>query len=295
LDAAFLAGRRLLLSATVLEPHPAMAFVRTLADGRLDRSFGHAGTLVIPTGRCEVEPTRIVPAGGLDEFVLAGVDCRPRRLIYELFRVDARGRLDGRFGRHGYRQVRATGRFEVAFAANIDHKLLVVATVQDGIRVQRLRADGRLDSSFGIGGAQTVRNRRLASLIAISGTFQLKNGHLLIAGCAQQRNAAQQRNVFVTVTNQGKSPRVSVMPRSRESPACSSFAQLPDGELAAAGRSLVRVRPNGTTERRTPAQPIPGSYAVQPTSYPHEIVVQADGRILVSSKTRDGSELERYK
>ena len=151
------AGRILVDASTVLSRHgregvaTRIVLFRLLPDGRLDRSFGNAGTTRFTIDRPGPPHSVVVGPGGAIFF--GGSGSGGPREIY-LDRVAPSGRLDRRFTRvaaHAVRRLNAMGEFPelAALAPRADGGLDVLGTNGSGHGFDlRLRADGRLDGSF---------------------------------------------------------------------------------------------------------------------------------------------------
>jgi uncharacterized delta-60 repeat protein len=141
---------------------PGAVVIAYRPDGKIDRSFGHAGRFRITpprsgrfsgyTGFTEV---KALPSGKL--LVSGYIHQR-----YVLYRLTADGRIDRSFGRNGRvafakpgsRSIRFTSFFEAPFA--VDHRGRIVLCVplfpegpEEPIAFLRLLPDGRRDRSFG--------------------------------------------------------------------------------------------------------------------------------------------------
>jgi uncharacterized delta-60 repeat protein len=137
----------------------AASVVRYTHDGRLDRTFGDAGTAQLPLA------ARAVKARGRWIFV-AGLQGHDDRVV--VVRLSARGVIDRSFGRNGLALPRTPGRgwmYDLALQKN--GKLVVLATMpvreSGGYALTRLLPNGLRDRSFGRGGMATVQLARGSS------------------------------------------------------------------------------------------------------------------------------------
>jgi uncharacterized delta-60 repeat protein len=139
---------KILVVGTSYGERSGLALARLTPEGLLDPSFGRAGRAIIHFGSHEAEPRAVLrPDGKL--VVAASVWDRKTRVW--LLRIDAKGRVDRRFGRGGL--VRTTVRgASPGLAVQADGKLVIVGAHEDSVMVARYSPNGKIDGSFGRAG-----------------------------------------------------------------------------------------------------------------------------------------------
>lgn len=151
----------IVLAGTALLRHIKFAAARLTPKGRLDRTFGHRGTITLgPTGGAwgmvALPGGKVVLAGqaAYDNPLLAGAQ------QFMAARLTARGRPDGSFGRHGVVLV-PVGETALGFGVALrnDGKLVLAgpAFTDTGVNATvRLNPDGSRDPTYGVGGIATI-------------------------------------------------------------------------------------------------------------------------------------------
>jgi uncharacterized delta-60 repeat protein len=158
-----------------------IALARYTPRGRLDPSFGHGGKVVTSFGgRSHVTAAALlIQADG--KLVVAGEYIgRDDSSAVALARYKADGTLDPSFGTDGRVVSRLGGYLGGASAAVLQSDGKIVVNVSDGGRsfLVRYTADGKLDSSFGVGGkAVASRRSRVLRLLALQ-----QGDKLIVAG-----------------------------------------------------------------------------------------------------------------
>lgn len=161
--------------------YESMALARYQPDGSLDPTFGTAGTVTTP--EVKVNPTRFRLGGPAllqnGRILVAGTTCVLKNCdwVPVLARYDASGGLDSTFGQHGFAEIGRDIGAPSAMLAQGDRKILIAgnASYLGPAAVVRLLPDGRLDKSFGKGGAVTLGG--LASILALQA-----DGKILVGG-----------------------------------------------------------------------------------------------------------------
>lgn len=169
-------------------------FRRLLPNGRLDRSFGHGGSVTVRSRRGFTSVQRIklqddgkiVGVGDTDQF--------PHRdQGFYAVRLDRSGRVDRGFGRGGIVKTRAaSGAFAEDFAFQPDGKMVVVGdafkffpkqdSYVDRFVLARYLPDGQLDRSFGDHGVVTTQRRD-----AFGAAVALRGGRIYLAGHGRRK------------------------------------------------------------------------------------------------------------
>ncbi len=156
--------------------------VRILADGSLDRAFGHSGTVTLPMGTYAIGQAIALTASG--NIVLTG-DARTTA-GGEIATVELRpnGALAESFGSHGIAVFRGWG--VNAVAVDSSGRIVLAGT---GVAVVRLDADGSVDPSFGSAGRviDGVGSAAAANGVALDGS----NGRYVLAGAAKVDGKAE--------------------------------------------------------------------------------------------------------
>jgi uncharacterized delta-60 repeat protein len=182
-------GRILAAGGRCVEANPEKGcrfmVARFKPSGRIDRSFGAAGTVTTAFGAdaeinsMALDHGRIVVAGFAgDEIALA--------------RYRANGHLDSSFGTGG--TVTVDGRAgEAANSVAIDSRGRIVVAGGPGFALTRFTPDGELDRSFGRGGTVTTDfgTVDMARSVVIGG-----HGRIVAAGSSQQGTAGHRRYRF---------------------------------------------------------------------------------------------------
>jgi uncharacterized delta-60 repeat protein len=156
-----------------------IALARYTPRGRLDPSFGHGGKVVTSFGgRSHVTAAALlIQADG--KLVVAGEYIGSGDSFgVALARYKTDGTLDPSFGTGGRVLSRLGGYLGGASAAVLQSDGKIVVNVNDGGRsiLVRYTADGKLDSSFGVGG-KAAASRRVLRLLALQ-----QGGKLIVAG-----------------------------------------------------------------------------------------------------------------
>jgi uncharacterized delta-60 repeat protein len=156
-----------------------IALARYTPRGRLDPSFGHGGKVVTSFGsRSGVGAgALLIRADG--KLVVAGeYHGLGGSFAVALARYKADGNLDPSFGTHGRVVSRLGDYVGGASAAVLQEDGKIVVDVNDQVRciLVRYTADGKLDSSFGVGG-KAVAGRRVLLLLALQ-----QGGKFIVAG-----------------------------------------------------------------------------------------------------------------
>jgi uncharacterized delta-60 repeat protein len=280
---------------------PNVALARYDKKGRLDRTFGHRGT-VETTIASAVYALVIDPDG---KIVVAAGDVGGS---ITLVRFDRGGRLDRSFGNGGTVTTALTASFaqEAALALESDGKLVVAGgggnSLAPRFMLARYDKNGRLDRSFGNSGSATITfgDHSYAAALVIQ-----PDGKLVAAGSGY--NGHNDGFALARFDQNGHLDRAFgyggvVRPaRSKASSYASALVLQPDGKLVAAGTydgcdcfALTRYDKNGSLDRSF------GNMATVTTqigtsSYVSELVLQPDGKLVaVGSGFGQRSGLARY-
>jgi uncharacterized delta-60 repeat protein len=153
-----------------------VALARYTADGALDASFSGDGIEVTQVGAASTGAValEILPDGKL---LVAAAAYSPPYHVY-LLRYLPDGALDPTFGQAGIVAVDMGGQATLNdMALQRDGKILLAGMRPDGFGVTRTRADGAVDTAFGIGGAA------IASMLnGVTRVLQDRSGNVLVAG-----------------------------------------------------------------------------------------------------------------
>ncbi len=130
-----------------------MLVVRYTASGRLDRSFGSGGTVVVSPGPGTDKANGLAARSG-GRILLAGQSGKLGALV----QMRSDGRLDPGFGRRGQLLVNVGPAVERLTAVRVDGqgRLVVAGTEGSSAVVTRFSARGALDRSFGVRGVARV-------------------------------------------------------------------------------------------------------------------------------------------
>jgi uncharacterized delta-60 repeat protein len=220
------------------------------------------------------------PAGPLaiqgDKIILSAdrfcAPYEPHRIV--VLRLNANGTLDRSFGKRGKVAVSVNGTlvYDAPLVAFPDGHLVVAETTPKGgmVRLTGLLRNGGLDRRFGRKGAASTRvtSSDFWGLGGISALLADRKGNISIAG------ANEDGPFLVRFYRSGKpnnfwtrSPWTppSVDRSNYENfggkfgPAGVAFAQLSNGELAAAAALLERIRPDGVLDPSYPPQHVYGA------------------------------------
>ena len=135
-----------------------VAVARFNIDGSLDASFGNGGELVFPfgSGSAIARALAIQPDGRI--LVGAGTSVSSRE-VFTVFRLDPDGTPDTTYGTNGA----FVGTFDGVMQAGVDlmalqpdGKLVIAGSGNGRFKVQRLNADGTLDTAWGSSGSTTL-------------------------------------------------------------------------------------------------------------------------------------------
>jgi uncharacterized delta-60 repeat protein len=245
-----------------------LALAAYLPDGALDRSFGDRGVVTTSFPRAFPEALalalqpdgRMVAAGGLFG------DLAPRDSHFAVsetailvVRHRAEGSLDPSFGRQGVVLVRVPGPRGIPVAASevalqADGRILlgesaVFTKRADGFRVIRLRDDGTLDPTFGVGGrTQATLSTTSPCCSALGALVPLPDGRIVAAG---QDSEAKRRAALVRFTATGTLDRSfgddGIVFAGRQQDAWVHAADvfpLEQGQILAVGWANVGPRPS---------------------------------------------------
>lgn len=213
---------KLILAGSVARPDGfpqwRLAACRTDADGRIDSSFGDNGCKIYVVEPNLESSQSFGAAAALDSserlVMLAESDGTFGKKMVAI-RLDRQGRIDLDFGTNGktvilrFAEILGLDSRDEPRAMTIDPagRILVVgsagpANVYD-FAVARLGPDGRLDGSFGNGGAVIVdfhdqQRTDFATAVAVQG-----NGRIIVAGVVQTSNFAGSACGFLGLTSAG--------------------------------------------------------------------------------------------
>lgn len=153
-----------------LGPLPSAAFVRWLASGKTDDTFGVGGRVVLGTGTdafaCAADDVGVVGLANSDgQLLLVG--------------LDATGGLQTTFGRAGIEPLADPSGAPADSARMVldTGAILAVVTVGTASFVVRYRRDGQLDTTFGHGGSCALGPLSLATVASIA---MAPDGKLLV-------------------------------------------------------------------------------------------------------------------
>ena len=156
-------GKRKVTAAR--NPNRDFAVLRYLGDGTSDTSFGIGGRVTLSMGkRIDIAKRLLLQPDG--RVVLAGYATGPGRGSMVSARLAANGDLDRSFGGGGRRKLRLVTRLEFAEDAALlaDGRIVLAGLSLDpsflipqaSTTLARLTSSGKLDGTFGSGGASTV-------------------------------------------------------------------------------------------------------------------------------------------
>jgi uncharacterized delta-60 repeat protein len=290
------------------------AIARYLPNGRLDRSFGGDGRLLVAFGAqsSEGKAVAIQPDGRI---LVAGYVDGPAGYEFAIVRLLRNGRLDRSFGGDGRVRTPING-YAVAFAIALqrDGKVLAAGTVFNAAKtdprfgVVRYRPNGSVDTSYGNGG-RAVIGVGTSFATATAAVIQ-PDGKLVVAGSAVVL-PGDNDFALIRLTRRGRldsrfgdgGRQVTAFPGGHSDRAF-GLALQPDGRVVAAGETqaaptkfaLVRYRANGTPD------PSFGSGGLVTTEVPingyaEDVVVQRNGRIVAvgpAPNVRTGIAFVRY-
>ncbi|MET0231623.1 MAG: hypothetical protein ABW186_11885 [Rhodanobacteraceae bacterium] len=195
--------------------HSQYVVCRTSADGVLDASYGEDGcaSYVIEAGSSAFALSAAVDAGGRVVVGGYGNFSFGQRMV--VVRFDADGHLDISFGTNGrtvllrFAEIAGADTTEEFAALTLDAsgRVIVVGTAvlpsDRDFAVARLDANGRLDTSFGDGGARLVDVAGAGLYDAASSVALQRSGRIIVGGHAVIPNGSEPGMTVVALTPQG--------------------------------------------------------------------------------------------
>ena len=187
-------GKIVVVGFNLLGDSGSFAMARYLPDGALDHSFGRRGRVVIdpPIGSSLPDAVALQNNG---KVLVAGTTNAFGRDEFILGRFLANGRLDPRFGKHGFvtTEIGVTAT-PAAVAVQSDGKIVVAGTsiigkTSNDFAVVRYRRNGTLDHSFGKNGRVTTDFNGGQDLV--EGMILQPNGQIVVAGWADDSGEPQ--------------------------------------------------------------------------------------------------------
>jgi uncharacterized delta-60 repeat protein len=131
-------------------------FVRLLANGDLDPTFGQGGTVTVPVGDedDDLQALAILPDG---KILATGLAYHNNEWKFALLRLKSNGDLDNTFGTNGkvLTSFTSTGAFARGLVVQSDGKIVVAGESNNNFAVARYLANGTLDNTFGQNGQAT--------------------------------------------------------------------------------------------------------------------------------------------
>jgi uncharacterized delta-60 repeat protein len=291
-----------------------VAVVRYNTDGSLDNSFGTNGKVTTPIGSGNDFGLSAAIQSD-DKIVVSGYSFNGLNNDFAVVRYNSDGTLDNNFGTGG-KVTTALGSFgDLAYSMVIqsDGKIILAGysdtTNSNFFGLVRYNSDGSLDATFGSGGIVTT-HVGLSDDQCYSVALQ-SDGKIVAAGYSHNGNdddfALVRYNTNGTLDNTFDFDGIVTTPVGTSDEECYSVAIQPDGEIVAAGYdvntfteyAVVRYNSDGSLDNTF------GSNGKVTTDIgvggddANEVVVQADGKILVAGNSSNGSNydfgLVRYK
>jgi uncharacterized delta-60 repeat protein len=149
------------------QPSPALAVARLEPDGKLDRSFGTEGMLILDSPHDVYGAATGVVLEADGSIILQAGDGR-------LFGVTAAGTPDLGFGEGGVVNVGPTGGYETMTESSSGDVITAVTSAKSCCRLRgqfvlhAFRADGSLDPAWGVGGTITIRAGGVVAPLALA-------------------------------------------------------------------------------------------------------------------------------
>ncbi|MEN9630417.1 MAG: hypothetical protein RJA10_3645, partial [Pseudomonadota bacterium] len=272
------------------------AVARLRADGQTDTTFGNGGTVVLDFGGT-LDSAAAVAARADGSLVVAGTTATGSGADFALARLKTDGTLDTAFGTGGKVVVPfGTGADRAhALALQTDGSILAVGeSVEQGVShmaIVRLRSDGTLDTSFGIGGKVVVPSAVNATARAVA---VQPDGLIVLAGSIDDGANANFMVVRLTASGStdasfGSNGVVTVSPGSGPDHA-TGIALQSDGRIVVAGYStqgtdtdfsVVRLNANGTLDESFSGDGKALVAISTGADFARAVAVLADGQVLL--------------
>jgi uncharacterized delta-60 repeat protein len=272
------------------------------APGDLDPSFGSAGTVQTAIGSAAMANAIAIQSGG--RILLAGTSY-PGGLALARYMPD--GALDSSFGTQGV----VTGPEGAASAVAVqpDGRIVVAGRLTEpdsDFAVLRYKADGRIDTSFGVSGVATGP-RGDARAVAIQ-----PDGQILVAGSGPDPQRPDRATIFVARFASDGSPDPGFGSNGvarmliGQSAGASALALQPDGRIVTAGYSLhdttppylamalTRYLPNGTLDQAFGTDGVVTAPIAAGFRGASSMALRPDGRIVVAGNTDNDFALARF-
>ncbi|MEM7314167.1 MAG: LamG-like jellyroll fold domain-containing protein, partial [Planctomycetota bacterium] len=282
------------------------AIARYNSDGSLDTSFGGGNGFVVTTisGGDDYASSVAVQQDG--KILLSGTNDATNDFV--VVRYDADGTLDTSFGTAGIVTTDISGGFDNGYDLLVqqDGKVVVLGTHDSGdseATLIRYNSDGSLDASFGTGGIVTT-SYGTDDAYTLAATLQA-DGKILITGFA---GGATNDDVLLARYNTdgtldttfGSGSGFVLTAVGTASDYGYAVATQDDGKIVVAGPSfggsdsgftILRYNADGTLDTS-----FSGGDGIATTTLssgydiPNTIVVQSDGKLVVSGSTENGSD-----
>lgn len=240
-------GRILAISSRSREAKSDFAVERLLPNGRLDRSFGVKGLAVVDLGQpfesgtavAALPDGHIIVGGYSEKEVVRGLPGTP-----VLARLHASGALDTGFGSDGVLKAPAYVEPADLLPHGSGGRFVVAGGDYGELTMAQIYADGKLDRSFGKGGALKAPPPRLGGetfFEPVKEIGQARDGSLFVAGTFSR--GAAESVIAIRYTARGRLDRrygsggIAKVPFGG-SPFIEGFAVRPNGKAVLAGQIL---------------------------------------------------------
>lgn len=287
--------------------------------GDLDTLFNGTGKLAIQVGSANNDVAHAVAVQPDGKTVLAGTTATGSETDFAVVRLNPDGSLDTSFGTGGIvtipvafpGQSQSTDDAE-SVLIQTDGRIVVVGSVssslaQSDFAAVRLTTKGQLDTSFGVGGIQTVA---FAGSAKAYGAALQTNGMIVLAGEAQVA-AGSSGTVFAVArltvagvldSQFGQQGEQTVALASGSTDAARAVAIQKDGSIVLAGAhgtglgisvfGVARLTPDGTLDTKFGSGGVQ-SFALSPGSQPSDsanalAIRSSDGSIVVAGSAGNG-------
>lgn len=216
--------------------------VRYLKNGRLDKSFGNEGKMIIDGGgREEVYGLGIQNNG---KIIIAGATKQKGKKDFMLLQLNPNGSLDRQFGNQGKVITDLGGSDEIHYLVLAPNGKIIVAGYSKikkkvGAVVARFHPDGSLDKSFS---EQGWIRLQMTKQDRFFGVALHPNGEIVATGSLSLSDDVSQEDcVVVRLSPQGKVIKTMTVSFGNKQEVCSSVVVLPNHLIAIAGFSFQNI------------------------------------------------------
>lgn len=281
------------------------AVARLNDNGSLDTSFDSDGKLTTDFIRFFSSATAFgvtVQADG--KIVVAGNSAQEATGIdFAVARYNPDGSLDNSFGIGGKQTIDFAAGYDIGSAVTVqaDGKIVVAGFSNSDFAVARLNPDGSLDSTFGVGGKQTIdfgSSQDYGSAVALQGDKILIAGYSYQGETAGNHFAVARLNADGSLDTTFASDGRQIIDFGSYTDVASSMVVQADGKIVVAGYSIqewpqnydfavARLNPDGSLDTSFDTD---GKQTIDfgIGDYSASVALQVDGRIVVAGYT-DGA------